>query len=194
MEYRRWWRSGEQRLLWLQNPMGEGQSLSHCAQQNVEAGCRSGGETFCGLFSSASCVRVSSFEDRPLCSLCLQAHLSHARASQVSVLMATAFRSRLRMSLKRSWGLPQPASFQLTILPREGPLGYGCPPYGDGGGGIAQPVPALPLVYGVHGGNACPPKHLCCWVLRLSRRWPRCASSSVYGRGGVFFLASSVEL
>ena len=38
MEFRRWWMGREQRLLWLQSPTQERQSLPHCAQQNVEAG------------------------------------------------------------------------------------------------------------------------------------------------------------
>ena len=63
---------------------------ARCTAERPGWPVRLGAETFCRLFlSSACCIRVSSFEDRPLCTFCLKARLLHASASQGSGLQVT---------------------------------------------------------------------------------------------------------
>ena len=129
---RRWWMSRERVWLLDESRTGSGCWMSRerglavgRVENRVCCGCRAQGGsdslyrtvhsrmsrlTCClglrlsgALFFFSCCVSVSSCEDRPFCTFCLQAHLSHASAFQVSVLIALAFRSRLQMSSKRSW-------------------------------------------------------------------------------------------
>ena len=58
------------------------------------------------LFSSAFTRCVSSYFDILSFTVCLQASLSVAVTSQESVFMPSAWKSRLRTSLKCSWGRP----------------------------------------------------------------------------------------
>ena len=65
MEFCCWLKSPEQRLLRLQSPVREWQSLPHCAQQNVEAGLSVWEWDFLpALLSSVCCIRVSAYADR----------------------------------------------------------------------------------------------------------------------------------
>ena len=87
--------------------MEEWHSLWHFSQVKAVAGLSAWSCVFLrDLFSSACCIRFFSKRERPLCTSCFQVDLSAAAASQVSVLMPSALRSRLQVSLYRSGGRP----------------------------------------------------------------------------------------
>ena len=96
-----------QRLLWLWRPIREWQSLSHLEHVKAVVGLPARHAVpLWSLFSSAFNCCASSYCDNPTFTVCLQAPLSVAVISQESVLMPSAWRSRLHTSLKRSWGRP----------------------------------------------------------------------------------------
>ena len=156
-----WWMGQKQCLLWLRAQCRSDSLYSTAHSRMFRLACLSRTGTLCRpFFPTAFWVRVSSYEERPFWTFFLQAHLSHASTSQVSNVDGQSFRSCLPMSLKCCC-VSQRAPLQLPVLHREGPWGYGSPPYRRHG--LASAV--------VSAWVWCtwrwflPSPALCCWVL-----------------------------
>ena len=112
-----------QRLLWLWRPNREWQSLPNLDHMKAVVGLLARHTVFLwSLFSSAFTRCVSLYCDNPSFTVCFQASLSVAVTSQESVFLPNVSRSRLHMSLKRSWGRPV-GLFPVTSSPYKRSFG-----------------------------------------------------------------------